>query len=259
MRQSAGVTLTELTVLVFLSATFALIFLAGCRDRQSPPAADKATTGTAPADTTPQVVTRPRELNARYVCMTNIRHIGIAMNQYAADHDGEFPMLVDVSGTPVPAVDYETGNINTTDPARSAFAILMKEGYLTTFRVFVCPASGDRMPDKTFPTDFAEAEIDEIILSERNCSYGWDPTKRLTAHATCALIADAPPDEVKLVDEGTAKNNSRNHDGTGQNVWYNDGHIMFRKTTWGMADTDTDIYLGEEGYERSDTDAKIIR
>jgi len=193
----------------------------------------------------------------RTQCMNNVRQIGLATYQYAIEHDERFPKLVDAKGNEVDAVDAK-GNVSK-EPARSAFAILLKRAYLTTTKVFVCPASGDKVPGDDFPGDFRNAKLQDLILPENNCSYGWDPTKSRNAHAPCALIADKPSQNVSPQNQGTAKNNSGNHRGEGQNVWYVDGHVKWGTLPKPDAGDDPDIYLGGKDWWKSHTDAKIIR
>jgi len=202
-------------------------------------------------------ISRALEMARRSACMSNARQIGLAMFQYAADHDDAFMDLVDATGQIVPAVG-QNGNIST-ESARSGFALLFKLGYLTTTKVFICPSSHDRAAGDTFPSDYKNAALQDLILAEMNCSYGWDPTKKHSASATCALLADKPSDDVTDADEGSAQNNSDNHNKEGQNVFYNDGHTKWMTTSKPDAGDDPDFYLGDAGYETSNTDAKIIR
>jgi len=207
-----------------------------------------------------------QEAARRARCMNNVRQIGIAMIQYAGDHDDYFLPLVDAEGKERPVVSEKDGRVTWDTEAlnlhsRSAFAILLKEGYLTKTQVFICPSSKDEPPPDTFPTDFKAAPLKDLILGENNCSYGWDPTKRHTVHAVCAILADKPRQVPGT--EGTAGNNSENHGGEGQNVFYNDGHVKWGRTPIPDAGDDPDIYTGsaEPGkeYWKSTWDAKIIR
>ncbi len=201
----------------------------------------------------------PQEAARRASCMNNIRQIGLVMFQYAADHDDRFMPLVDAAGSEVPAVDNE-GLISPL-PARSAFAVLLKEGYLTTTKVFVCPSSRDGTNrDWDHTTEYKRLTLAELAagLKPENCSYGWDPTKRHDADAACAIIADKPSDAVSSANEGTAANNTRNHRGDGQNVFYNDGHVKWGTTPRPDSGDDPDLYTGAPGYQKSKTDAKII-
>ena len=238
MSRRGGITLADLVVLAVIAVVLTGLFIGGCEKSLGPPESER-----------------------RANCMNNVRQIGLAMSQYATEND-YFPKLVDAAtGEEIWAVDPDTGRVNTTDPARSAFAILLCKGYLTTTKVFVCPSSGDKVAtaDEGFPSAFRSANLDAFILAENQCSYGWDPTKSTAAQANTALIADKPSADVSEESAGSAKNNSDNHKKRGQNVWYVDGHVKWMTTSAPQAGKDKDIYLGDTGYENSMTDAKIIR
>jgi len=203
-----------------------------------------------------------RLAHSKTSCINNCRQIGLAMIQYAGDHDDAFPPLVDADGNKAPAVNAR-GEISQL-PSRTAFAVLMKEGYLTTCKVFVCPTSearwwGDSQVGRDFPSDYGNARLQDLILPEKNCSYGWDPTKKHSADAACAIVADNPPRDVSAANEGTPRNNSDNHGKEGQMVFYNSGHVTWGATPRPDSGSDPDIYTGGPGYEKSLTDAKIIR
>jgi len=202
---------------------------------------------------------KAQEAARRASCMNNCRQIGISMIQYAGDHDDMFMNLVDAAGEEVPAVD-PSGNISS-ETSRSGFALLLNRGYLTTSKVFICPSSRDRGPDDTFPSNFKDATLDELILEENQCSYGWDCTKRHSAAATAAIVADKPDDDPEPAegDAGSTANNSDNHSKEGQNVFYNDGHTKWMTTSRPDSGDDPDFYLGDTDYEKSNTDSKIIR
>jgi prepilin-type N-terminal cleavage/methylation domain-containing protein len=191
----------------------------------------------------------------RAQCLSNLHQVGLSLISYSIDHDGAFPNLVDATGREVPAVA-DDGSIST-EPARSAFAVLLKRGYLTTTGVLLCPSSRDRIP-AGFPADFARANLQDLILPEKGCSYGWDPTKTHASEAVCALAADKPEANANH-DDGDPAGNSPCHRKAGQNVLYNDGHVRWADTPAPDAGIDPDIYKGAQGYEKSATDAKIIR
>jgi hypothetical protein len=192
-------------------------------------------------------------------CLNNQRQIGLAMFQYANDHDDNFMPLVDADGNKVKVSDnYE---VLSRLPARSGFAVLLKEHYLVATKVFIDPFSGDHLPTrlpKSF-VDFSKFPLKELLLKEDECSFGWDPTKTRSVDTTCAILADKPSVDVSLANEGTAKNNSDNHRKLGQGVFYNDGHVKWQRTPVPDAGDDPDIYTGGPGYQQSPTDAKIIR
>ncbi|GAJ07219.1 unnamed protein product, partial [marine sediment metagenome] len=60
-------------------------------------------------------------------------------------------------------------------------------------------------------------------------------------------------------EDGSRDGNSPCHDGEGQNVLFNDGHVQWLNTPRPPGGTDPDVYKGNPGYETSTTDAKIIR
>ena len=192
----------------------------------------------------------------RASCMMNVRQIGLAMFQYAGDHDDHFMRLVDANGNVVPAVDNE-GHVSVL-PSRTAFALLLKDGYITTTKVFVCPSSTEQA-NPSFPTDFKNTPLQKLVFSDEHCSYGCDPTKAHSVDASCAIVADKPPVGVSKANEGTVKNNSDNHKGEGQNIFYNDGHVKWSTTPGTESGTDPDIYTGGPDYWKSKTDVKIIR
>ena len=195
------------------------------------------------------------ELDRRVTCMNNVRKIGLAMFQYAGDHDDSFMPLVDAAGKEVPTA-YEMP----TQPARTGFMVLLHQGYLTTAKVFICPSSVEEV-NARFPDDFKNTELKDLraAFGVGNCSYGWDPTKKHSVDATCAIIADYPPRKLDPEAKGKAANNSDNHLGGGQNVFYNDGHVKWGATPVPDSGDDPDIYLGGKGFEISNTDARIIR
>jgi len=203
-------------------------------------------------------VDKANEGARRASCMSNTRQIGLGMIQYAGDYDDCFPPLVDASGNMVPAVDNQ--GVVSNLPARSVFAVLLKQGYLTTDKVFVCPSSGERISEN-LPPNFITAPLNRLVLGDRNCSYGWESTKKHSADASCAILADKP--RTTPGTEGTAENNSENHSGEGQNVFYNDGHVKWSVTPRPDAGDDPDVYTGSTApgseYWKSTWDAKIIR
>jgi len=194
-----------------------------------------------------------QEKARRAQCMSNLRQIGLAMIQHAGDHDGDFMPVVDETGTELP-----TAGAKPTQPARSGYALLIRKGYLITHRVFVCPSSTDTI-DEDFLQEYRGDPLEVLILDENHCSYGWDPTKRHSPDAPCAILADKPSPDVSEANEGTARNNSDNHRRKGQNVFYTDGHVKWTTTPAADIGDDPDIYTGGPAYEKSTTDAKIIR
>jgi prepilin-type N-terminal cleavage/methylation domain-containing protein len=209
---------------------------------------------------------KAQEAARRAACMNSLRQVGLSFIQWAGDNDDSFPPTVDSSGAEIPGLDQNGALNGNAGPARSAFAELLKKGYLSTTKIFICPSSKDRMPPDTFPTDFkaTTTTLQSLILTEKQCSYGWDITKKHTVDAVCAILADKPrtADGTGAGQAGNVDNNSKNHNEEGQNVFYNDGHVKWSTTPKPDAGNDPDIYL-EGGdtvnpWPKSSWDAKII-
>ena len=95
---------------------------------------------------------KAQEAARRASCMNNCRQIGLAMFQYAGDHDDNFMPLPTGTG------DCATSSAGTapSGPSRGGFAVLLHDGYLTTTKVYVCPSSKQSV-DPTFPSDYRDS------------------------------------------------------------------------------------------------------
>jgi len=127
---------------------------------------------------------KSQEAARRTACMNNVRQIGLAMHQYAADH-GKYP---------------------------DSFEILLKEVYLTSTRVFICPSSKDRPAGPGYPVDFKNATLKELKLGPRNCSYVMVKGVTPNSNAGFIVVHDKSP---------------RNHGGRGRNCFHVDGHVKW--------------------------------
>jgi len=200
---------------------------------------------------------KAQEAAKRASCMNSVRQVGLGMIQYAMDHEDAYPATVNSTGGEVPGWD---GTTVTTEPSSSAFALLIQTGYISSPKVFICPSSPDRVRDPgsttPYPSDYKNADLQDLILGGSECSYGWDPTKRHTG--SNALIADKPGSPTSG-NQGAIQNNSPNHAQEGQNIFYNDGHVKWANKPVPDSGDDPDIYLGGTGYETSLTDTCIIQ
>jgi prepilin-type processing-associated H-X9-DG protein len=126
-----------------------------------------------------------QEAARRAACMSNMRGIGLALLQYAGDNDDKFPPTL---------------------------GVLLKEGHLTTVKVFVCPSSKSRIPANFMqPMDFKAADLALLNKVEEFGDYV------LVKGITHAADAEA----IVLYEKDGA------HSGQGRNVFFNDGHVKW--------------------------------
>jgi len=76
-------------------------------------------------------------------CLHNIRMLGLSLIQYAVDHEGRLP---------------------------DSFGDLLKQGYLTTTRCFICPSSSAKVP-ADFPWDYKSADVKVLSTADNWSSY----------------------------------------------------------------------------------------
>lgn len=118
----------------------------------------------------------------RAACMNNVRQIGLAMQQYAMDHQDEYP---------------------------PSLGVLMKEGYLNTWKVFICPSSGHKVPED-FPTeDLKDVDLSVLGRVDEWCDYVM----------VRGLERSSPGDFILLHEKYGS------HDGEGTNCFFNDGRV----------------------------------
>ena len=87
-------------------------------------------------------------------CMSNIRQVGVAMLIYAEEHNGSYP---------------------------ESFGVLLKAGPFLSPRTFICPASGNKVPEDFPKKGLSHAGREDIIVlyekpghhraSGRNCFF----------------------------------------------------------------------------------------
>jgi hypothetical protein len=96
-----------------------------------------------------------RGSDARKTCLNNLRQIGAATIQYADDHRFA-PHFTSYA-------KLDPGH--TSDTATRAMEALASKGYLPDPKVFVCPASPDRPPER--------APVRAVLTASTDLSYGW--------------------------------------------------------------------------------------
>jgi prepilin-type processing-associated H-X9-DG protein len=97
--------------------------------------------------------------------------------------------------------------------------LLFDEGYITDANLYSCPTG----KPTDLPSDTTKG-IAAVGCTATNTSYAYDPRHRTTHPASVAVMADKS-------DALNSTNNSPNHDVSGQNVLYIDGHVCWYART----------------------------
>ena len=147
-------------------------------------------------------VTKALEASRRSSCAGNLKALGVAFNNYAADHKGDFP--------------------RSDDGTLSSVAKLLYADYVTQPRTWVCPS--DKMGNSGPITVYTGATIDQFN-SDGNCSYAYIEGYRIGSSAS----PGAAPLLFDEVNGGDAINSSLspgdNHGANVRNVLFLDGHV----------------------------------
>jgi hypothetical protein len=123
----------------------------------------------------------------RASCMNNVRQIGLSMFSYAEDHDGVYPPTL---------------------------SVLMKDGYITTWKVFLCLSSNDR-PGEGFISD-PQADLKKMDLAFL------DTVEERGSYALVkGLKHEKRPDVIVLYDK------PGHHKGEGRNCFFDDGQVKW--------------------------------
>ena len=153
---------------------------------------------------------RAREEARKAVCKSNIKQMGLAIAMYMNDYEEFYPTR---------ALNLTVG----TNDLRGLGALcLLYDQYITAKKIFKCPSTTDDPNNLTIGLNIDR--IDGLITAQpAGCSYAYDSQKgKLTDPAT-AIGADKhdPANRLK---------NSGNHNNTGQNVLFYDGHVEWGPT-----------------------------
>jgi len=189
-------------------------------------------------------LSRARELSKCTVCAANLRGIGQAMYIYALDDPGTFPAIAQVLETNSGRMRIFNPQDRTTMPSTTGIPsptvdmwVLVRAGDATP-KQFTCPSTTD-MADPAWNVtayyDFASAA---------NLSYAYqyqhDPDRPVlgtSSEPSFPFMADANPyikggvmGFIQTDRLSPSRGNSTNHTNReGQNVLYQDGHVLFEK------------------------------
>jgi hypothetical protein len=171
-------------------------------------------------------------------CMMNLSQVFDGLTQYASDHDGKFPVVASVPGSPYWKVGYQgKENHSNTRP----LWLLVKLKYASS-DVFVCPGAPG---GEAVSLDYGEIRRCCDFPSRKHISYSYRIMcgRAVEGKFVCrkVLMADSNPLFEKLPDDYSKSLtvrltkdllslNSINHRRRGQNVLFEDGGAEFVRT-----------------------------
>lgn len=209
-----------------------------------------------------------RERNLRMGCSANLAALGVGLQQYAQTYNASLPF----AGWRPGAFSWAPSNDPNvvTVPNRRHIYPLLRQAYVVSPRVFVCPARGG------VPMPAEQVRQRSDFIESDNVSYAYYNMAGVRPSASdnpdLPIMADDNPvfdDGVPLLNRwglgDRAKLNSRAHDGAGQNILCLDGRVKWVDTPFAGIDGDNiwtlagvKTYTGREG-PISAKDAHLIK
>lgn len=228
----------------------------------------------------------------RVKCAANIKQIGLAIQLYENENKGAYPSTNYVPGVLPTFSNDTTDGMSPRDPfganglpgkvadndVTAAIFLLIRTQDITS-EIFVCPDNNQEKD--TFGTAVVATAQNKTSFTDwrKNLSYSFaNPYPDAAAvklgyalnaktGAEFALAADMNPGigdnyDVTFPTENSAasdikKANSRNHNGSGQNVLYGDGHVEFQQNAFCGMKRDN-IYTVSGSTDGSKTTSKTI-
>ena len=176
------------------------------------------------------VLGKARESARKTQCASNLKQIGLALNMFANDQSEAFP----TAGTGVTSLGQ------------------LYDKYVNDRKIFRCPSDSDVSETANLTLGTATTiTTANSTFSATTCSYGYDDRHTAAHDPGVALAAD----------KGSSTTNSTNHNLTGQNVLYLDGHVEWKgTTTCGYYDgTAYDNIFADNSASGTSTDSYIVQ
>jgi prepilin-type processing-associated H-X9-DG protein len=173
-------------------------------------------------------LSRAREEARKAVCKSNLKQLGLGMAIYANDFGDFYPCFgaPPIMGGSNQLDATATGGGTSKLGSRNQLSLLFRN-YITDAGLFTCPSAPQDAKDfvgwfvKTPPAGKKD------YLDETECSYAYDPFKMVGHRPSVGVAGDRPdgPTGSPRVDR-----NSPNHQNSGQNVLFVDGHVSWQST-----------------------------
>ena len=176
-----------------------------------------------------------RELSSRAACANNLRQIGLGMLAYSEDYKGFFPTcrpaldgFADSNWNPNCAGPYGNGG------ATQFYQALIKNRYIPTTKVFVCPSDKESVQPAFFKVFVAaswdhQTEGSVLPMKPWNKSYFY--VSRLNSRRGSKpylLMADDSYKQIQGSNPVAPDVESRDNHGTaGRNALFSDGHVQW--------------------------------
>ncbi len=178
---------------------------------------------------------RAREKARRGVCITNLKQLGLALQIYAGDWGGWFPILDERTGQSAYSKTNRSLALLTgqTDPTSNA---LESPAYIADAKLFICPSTFDK-PSTTVPGRLIVRTDGAYQTQTGTCSYAYAYGLNLQTHSDTAIMADTKAGYAsgyKWYHSGQFPGGTQlrlfnyfNHSWDGVNVLYVGGHAKW--------------------------------
>jgi len=183
-------------------------------------------------------LSRAREEARKAVCKSNLKQLGLAMAIYANDFGDFFPCFAapPVVGSQLDATLMGGGTSKL--GSRNQLSLLFRN-YITDAGLFTCPSAPQDAKDFVGWLVVNPTANKKNYLDETECSYAYDVFKRVGGRPTVGVAGDRPSGATG---SPQVDRNSPNHNNSGQNVLFVDGHVI-----WRTSNAELDSTLAAQG------------
>ena len=173
---------------------------------------------------------KAREKARRALCMSNLRQISLGLANYADDYDGNFPTCYPAT-SPFTGDNWLPCNGAGKDGAVQFFRELVRDHYVPTPKVFVCPSDKESVGSTYFKVSVADTW--QALLRNNRSYFYVSRLNRKQGVKTYMILADDSSRQTnpsKADDDGITRvtpwvYSRDNHGVDGRNAAFTDGHV----------------------------------